>query len=238
MLSQAKGVRFADLDNDGQLDLIYTGRGTAQPNDLPVGRLFVHRGLGQFQFGPALECDAGRSAYYVETADLNNDGFLDILVPNEQADTVHYVISPGSSFFARGATIESRPLRATQIPGYRRHSINDVRAADFNNDGNLDLVTANLGTNTISIFRGNGDGTFQPDLLLEAGTYAAFLGVGDFDKDGDTDLVISNWTKRDVTSVFLNRGGGDFSRARNIRLDWETTGWRWLTSTAMGFSTW
>ena len=207
--SQAKAVCLVDLDNDGQVDLVYTARGSGYKGDLKRGRLFIRQGHGNFNFGPALECAAGLSAYYVETADLNNDGYLDILVPNEHNDTVHYVISPGGTLFKSGTTIEAQALRATEIPGYRRHAINDVRTADFNNDGNIDLVTANLGTNCVSIFIGNGDGTFQTDKLLDAGEYGAFLATGDLDNDGDVDFVITHWTKRDVTSVFLNRGDGD-----------------------------
>ena len=84
--SQAKGVRLVDLDNDGRLDLIYTARGSSYKGDLKIGRLFVRQGLPDWKFGQALECDAGPSAYYAETADLNNDGYLDILVPNATPD--------------------------------------------------------------------------------------------------------------------------------------------------------
>lgn len=208
--SESKGVALVDLDNDGQLDLMYIARGSGYKGDLQRGRLFVRQGLGDFQFGSALECDAGPSAYYVETADLDNDGYLDILVPAAHSDTVHYVMSSGQSVLAAGTAIKAKLLRASPIPGYRGHGINDVRAADFNNDGNLDLVTANLGTNCISIFPGNGNGTFQIDKLLDAGEYGAFLAVGDLDNDGDTDFVITHWTKRKATSVFLNRGGAEF----------------------------
>ena len=192
------------------MDLLYTARGSGYEGDLKRGRLYVRQGYGDFTFGPAYQCDAGPSAYYVETADLDNDGFLDILVPNEHGDTIHYVISPGKELFSGSTTLMAQAVQASKIPGYRSHCINDVRAADFNNDGKLDLVTANLGTDTVSIFRGNGDGTFQTDRLLEGGEFCAFLAVGDLDSDGDQDFVVTNWTKRDVTSVFLNRGDADF----------------------------
>lgn len=208
--SQAKGVRLADLDNDGHIDLLYTARGSGYEGDLKRGRLYLRQGHGDFTFGPVRQCDAGPSAYYIETADLNNDGFLDILVPNEHAPTVHYVISPGENIFERSTPLVVQAVQASTIPGYRGHCVNDVRATDLNADGNLDLVTANLGTNTISIFLGNGDGTFQTDRLLEGGEFCAFLATGDLDHDGDQDLVVTNWTKRDVTSVLINRGEADF----------------------------
>jgi hypothetical protein len=207
--SQVKGVRFADMNNDGRLDLLYTARGSGYEGDITIGRLYIRQGLGDWKFGPAVVSDAGRSAYFIETADLNNDGFLDVIVPNEHAVTVTYFLHPGKTIFTDAKTLQSRTVSASRIPGQRSHAINDVRAADFNGDGNQDLVTANLGTSTVSIFIGNGDGSFQQDTLIDAGKNGAFLSVGDLDDDGDIDVVITHWTE-DFASVFLNKGDGTF----------------------------
>lgn len=215
--SEAKGIRLADLDNDGQLDLLYTARGSGYKGDIKVGRLYLRRGLGAHEFGPALVCDAGKSAYYVETADLNSDGFLDIVIPNEHDSTVTYFINPGMKLFEQRQPPTRAQVRATQIPGRRSHAVNDVRAADFNGDGHLDLITANLGTSTLSLFLGKGDGTFHPDQLLEGGKNGAFLAVGDLDRDGDLDLVVTHWTE-DFLSVLLNQSDGKFAP----RQDYQT----------------
>ena len=215
--SEAKGIRLADLDNDGQLDLLYTARGSGYKGDIKVGRLYLRRGLGAHEFGPALVCDAGKSAYYVETADLNSDGFLDIVIPNEHDSTVTYFINPGMQLFEQRQPPTRAQVRATQIPGRRSHAVNDVRAADFNGDGHLDLITANLGTSTLSLFLGKGDGTFHPDQLLEGGKNGAFLAVGDLDRDGDLDLVVTHWTE-DFLSVLLNQSDGKFAP----RQDYQT----------------
>jgi len=207
--SLAKGVACADLDRDGRLDLMYTARGSAYPGDTKIGKLYVRQGLGDWKFGPALEYPAGPSAYYVETGDLNNDGFPDILVPNEHGDTVQVYMNPGRELF-KGGQLSHHVVRPSRIPGRRSHAINDVRAADFNGDGKLDLVTANLGTNTVSVFPGNGDGTFQRDRLYDGGGgYCAFLAVGDLDNDGDLDFVVTHWAQ-DTMAVFINRGDGTF----------------------------
>lgn len=214
--SQAKGVRLVDMDGDGRLDALYTARGSGYEDDLTRGRLYIRRGLGGWKFGPAIEADAGKSAYYIETADLNNDGFCDVIVPNEHDSCATYFINPGKEIFTAYKTLPSRLIRATRIPGRRSHAINDVRAADFNNDGRQDLVTANLGTSTVSVFLGKGDGTFQQDTLLDAGLNGAFLGLGDFDSDGDIDFVITHWTE-DFASVFLNLGDGTFAPRRDYK---------------------
>jgi hypothetical protein len=132
-----------------------------------------------------------------------------VIVPNEHAVTVTYFLHPGKTIFTDAKTLQSRTVSASRIPGQRSHAINDVRAADFNGDGNQDLVTANLGTSTVSIFIGNGDGSFQQDTLIDAGKNGAFLSVGDLDDDGDIDVVITHWTE-DFASVFLNKGDGTF----------------------------
>ena len=141
--SEAKGVRLADMNHDGKLDVLYTARGSGYESDLTVGRLYIRAGQGGWKFGPAIESPAGRSAYYIEMADLDNDGFLDILIPNEHDSCVTYFINPGKALFTENRPLPPHKVIATQIPNRRSHAINDVRAADFNADGNQDLVTAN-----------------------------------------------------------------------------------------------
>jgi hypothetical protein len=212
--SQAKGARLVDLDSDGRLDWLYTARGSGYEGDTKIGKLTIRQGLGEFRFGPARDYDAGPSAYYVETGDLDNDGWQDILVPNEHANTVTYFMNPGKEVFSGPAALARRVVYVGKLlSDERTANVNDVRAADFNGDRKLDLLTANLGPSTISVFLGNGDGTFRKDVLLDGGKNCAFLAVGDLDGDGDLDFVVTHWTE-DFVSVFLNSGAATFgSRA-------------------------
>ena len=214
--SEAKGVNFTDMNRDGRLDVMYTARGSGYKNDLTIGRLYIHPGLKNGKFGPAIVSPAGKSAYSIDTADLNNDGFPDVVVPNEHDTSVTYFLNPGKTLFTRNKPLAPRQVRASRIPNKRSHAINDVRTADFDGDGNQDLVTANLGTSTISVFPGNGDGTFGKDTLLDAGKNGAFLDIGDFDQDGDADFVITHWTE-DFASIFLNNGDGRFAARRDYK---------------------
>ena len=223
--SAAKGVKLADLDNDGILDLLYIARGTARPGDTPSGKLYIRQGLGQWKFGAAILDDAGISAYYIETADFNDDGYLDIFVPNERISTLTYWINPGRDIFnatyskasqlaANSLLIQNHNIerRVLEISG---KLINDVRFADFNGDGHLDLITANWGSNNISLFLGNGK-DFQKEQLLPGGENCVFLAIGDLDNDSDLDFVVTHWTD-DILSVFLNKGNGEFATMRDYK---------------------
>jgi len=73
-------------------------------------------------------------------------------------------------------------------------------AGDFSGDGRLDLASdaADL-INSVSLFVGNGDGTFQPPLQVQPGIYALTLVTGDFTGNGRLDLAVSGYG---VTSSF------------------------------------
>jgi hypothetical protein len=87
-----------------------------------------------------------------------------------------------------------------------------VVAADFNGDGKADLAATNAQGNNISVFLGNGDGTFLAPVNYAAGTSPASVAVGDFNGDGKADLVVSN---SGGFSVLLGNGDGMFRTAMN-----------------------
>lgn len=82
-----------------------------------------------------------------------------------------------------------------------------IVAADFNNDGVLDLATANRTDSTVSILLGNADGTFQPALTAPTGAGPLSLAVGDLNDDGSLDLATAN--AYDI-SVLQGNGDGTF----------------------------
>lgn len=83
-----------------------------------------------------------------------------------------------------------------------------VAAADFNSDGNLDIVTCG-NANNIWVLLGNGDGTFQPAVTYIVGTtYPDSVMLGDFNGDGKPDILVVNADS--TVSVLLNKGDGTF----------------------------
>jgi hypothetical protein len=89
-----------------------------------------------------------------------------------------------------------------------------VAAADFTGNDKLDLAVVNGGSNNISIFLGNGDGTFQTAVNYPAGTNPDSVAVGDFNGDGELDLAVANADSNNV-SIFLGKGDGTFQTAVN-----------------------
>ena len=91
-------------------------------------------------------------------------------------------------------------------------SPDSVATADFNRDGKLDLAVANFSANTVSIFLGNGDGTFETRVDYATGGTPSSVAVGDFNGDGKLDLVLTNGTFSlgNSVSVLLGNGDGTF----------------------------
>ena len=97
-----------------------------------------------------------------------------------------------------------------------------MAVADLNGDGHPDVVTADYGddpdwdflAHTISVFLGNGDGTFRSAPKVSVGENPLFIAVGDIDGNGTQDLVTAGKT----LSVLRNRGDGTFLPKRDYTM--------------------
>src|SRR5215210_336305 len=89
----------------------------------------------------------------------------------------------------------------------------DIIEADFDGDGNLDLATANRfggGNDDVTVFLNNGDGTYDGGTDFQGGVSTFSIDVGDFDGDGELDIILTDpdSTPNNVV-VLLNTGGND-----------------------------
>ncbi|MFA6469759.1 MAG: FG-GAP-like repeat-containing protein, partial [Bacteroidota bacterium] len=92
---------------------------------------------------------------------------------------------------------------------------NQVTAADLDNDGDVDLVTAHPGGDKMAVLMNNGNATFAAYVQYTTGGYPNAVAAGDFNGDGDVDLVTANafdnLTSGNSISIFSNNGSGTFA---------------------------
>lgn len=97
----------------------------------------------------------------------------------------------------------------------------DVAVGDVDGDGDLDLVTANFGSNNVSVLLNNGQGSFSAAASspFAAGPNPDAVALGDFNEDGNLDLVTANigqFSQGNTVSVLLGNGNGSFGSATDF----------------------
>jgi uncharacterized protein (TIGR03437 family) len=140
-------------------------------------------------------------------ADVNGDGIPDILTgtafPHSSALQV-LIGNGGSSFQAPVSYGIASSL-----------SLRSISVADLNGDHKPDAVVS--GSGKISIFLGNGDGTFQAERTLPAGSSSPAVAIADFNGDGIPDLA---FTAGLVVEVALGAGDGSFGTPTSYPIVW------------------
>ena len=139
------------------------------------------------------------------TMATNNDDFPDMAVADKAANTVSILLaSPtGDGTFQPKVDLPTGNAPVSVVSA-NFHDLNGVSGA-------VDLAVANQGDNTISIFQGNGNGTFKPPtlILLPAGYAPTSLAAADLNGDGHIDLVVAD-QGNNTFSVLLGNGDGTF----------------------------
>ena len=234
---------WGDMNGDGALDVYLTHYadwsfenhprcGTAaQPDVCPPRRfeglddaLFVSDGAGSFVNGSAAAGLKPRGkGLGVLLVDLDDDHDLDIYVANDTDDNFLYV-NDGTGHFD-----ETGMLSGTAVDDKARpNGSMGLAVIDYNRDGRVDLCVANYEDEAFALYQNNGAGLFShvsSKTGIEAiGRLQVGFGTisGDFDGDGDEDLVVSNGhvihhpvnaPLRQEPLFLLNNGKSRFERA-------------------------
>lgn len=142
--------------------------------------------------------------YGVNACDFNGDRRIDLAAVNEVSSDVRIMLNLPSD----GVTYQDflTPTNATDS------APSPSATGDLDDDGLIDLVTANTGASTITIFMGNGDGTFGNGTDLWVGNSPYGLQVIDLDGDGDQDIATSSQASGHL-AVLFNDGSANFSAA-------------------------
>jgi hypothetical protein len=178
--------------------------------DMAVAKAFsngvsVFSGNGMGGFSPRTDFPAGTTCFSLRAADFNGDGKLDIATANFGGNNVSILLGNGSGGFGAPANF---PVGAGDNP-------RSIRVGDFDQDGDMDLVTANAATAGISVLLNNGSGSFGAATNYPTGADPRELTVGDLNGDGKPDLAVTNSGASSV-SVLLGNGSGSFAAATNF----------------------
>lgn len=186
----ARKIEVVDLDHDGKLDIIAL---FCQGNErLSV---FYNKGNGEFDFEKILlKFSPVMGSSYFEMQDLNGDGELDLLVSNGDNWDYSSVPKPYHGFRIYENKGDGRFEESWFYPQYGAAK---VMAADFDQDGDLDLATIAFydelqdPEQQFLLFENKGNMTFQPKYIPEAASGKWLtMDVGDLDADGDQDIVL------------------------------------------------
>ncbi len=204
---QPTWIAPADLNGDGILDLAtinyYNNTATVAWGN----------GRGGFTRGPTYY--AGVAPNSITAADINGDGFADLLIPSHAGVVV--LLGSASGAFTSSATIHESGATS-------------VAVGDFNGDGKVDLAIATLNTNLrdvsttyadisyISVYPGNGTGTFSTHKIYGIGGNPTRLLAVDANGDGHLDLV----TSENGIILLYGDGFGQFE-ASSLSLNWYAT---------------
>ncbi len=137
--------------------------------------------------------------YGAFAGDLNNDGFTDFTVPNEVTNDIRIFLNDGKGSYSE--------FKKYTIQEGARPSTNE--GADFNMDGHIDFAVGNSTNDKVTVFYGDGTGSFPIKGNFTVGQGVRGLSVLDLNCDGFADIATAN---RDASSVsiLLNDNSGHF----------------------------
>ncbi|OUJ68774.1 FG-GAP-like repeat-containing protein [Hymenobacter crusticola] len=212
-------VKVADTDGDGDLDLL-----TANANAGEVGTVSVRLNNGTGTFSRGQDVPVGYAPHDIAIGDVNQDGLPDLLAANYIAAGSNSATVSTVSVRLQNGLREFR-LTGPEVPVGPRPT--SVVLGDVNNDGNLDLLTANSSSTTVSVRLNDGLGNFSGTQEVTVGFSPHQVVLGDVNNDGNLDLLTANYFDytnpagnftSSTVGISLNQGAGTFGAAQQVRV--------------------
>jgi hypothetical protein len=219
----SRSVAVGDLTGDGRLDLVVAnfssddvtvlintttsapdGTGCEDGNGCTLGEA-CRSGhcLAAATFANNGTASARNRPYSVATGDVNLDGKLDLVIPNENSNNVTILLGNGAGGFSSAGVPDVNV-------GNRPQS---VAIGDWNGDTKPDLAVANRSSSNVWILLGNGLGGFAPamgsPIPLSGNPFA--IVAGHMNGDGILDLAVAR-ASAGTAAIFLGNGSGGFSQ--------------------------
>lgn len=201
----ASTVESGDFNNDGIADVLAASYATSA--------VAVLLGDGAGRFTQSGSFPLGGPPTQLAVADFDRDGNDDVAAASYFGGTIALLLGNGNGTFRAGARIQGANIGLALL------------AADLNQDGIPDLVTvetlpaqlpASLLAGEALVLFGDGDGAFRPPVTYGVGILPEYIGAGDINEDGHSDLVIANALSNDV-SLLMGLGDGRFAPEQRFR---------------------
>ncbi len=206
-----------DLNGDGRADLVV---GDQDADGGGTGEITILLGRGDGTFQDPVADPVGDDPAAEVTADLTNNGHLDVITSNYYTNDISVLMGNGDGTF-----LAARSFPAGVAP-------QSLVLGDFNGDGILDLAVADRGADGsgagVSILMGNGDGTFQSPMFYPTGLDPSSIVAGRFTAGDVLDLAVAN-QGGDSVSILLGSGAGGFITQPPIDLGDDAGGPKFLT---------
>ena len=204
--SKPSAVAVGDFNGDGIPDVAVA--------NTQSGTVSILLGKGHGTFAAAVSYSVGASAsngpVAVQTADLNNDGKLDLVTANDNG-TISVLLGKGNGTFETAANHAVGGPSGEDPPA---SDLNDLVLGDFNNDGREDIAAVDGSEETLYVLLGNGTGTFQSATGKKILGFPTSIAAGALAGGKNLDLVTADIAIGEV-SVLLGNGSGGFGSPAN-----------------------
>jgi Flp pilus assembly secretin CpaC len=197
--TQPAALVTTDFNGDGIPDIAVANSGS---NNVSV---LLGKGDGTFQTPTTLA--VGTSPRSLATADFNNDGYADLAVADYTSNDLRIFLGNGNGTFTNKVTYTGLNAPRSIAAQYL-----DLNASTY-----IDLVVANSGGNTVSVFLGAGDGTFPTATQYPTGSEPVSVVTADFTDDNIYDIATSNYGDGTV-SLLIGNGDGTFQTPIEISI--------------------
>ncbi|HEX77878.1 MAG TPA: VCBS repeat-containing protein [Dehalococcoidia bacterium] len=203
MGSGAIAVAIGDVDNDGDLDVVF---GSEDNN-----RVYLNNGQGALSFANQFESLSNiEHSKCLKLGDIDKDGDLDLVEGAQCHEAYTPVVRVGvyandgsGSYTFQGEVGLTDNVAPTFFDGSQF-----IEVADVDGDGDLDLIVSTL--DNLELWLNNGSGSFDTLKQTFVGASTKDIAFGDIDKDGDLDLILGN-SENSPNKVFTNDGSGSFT---------------------------
>lgn len=191
-------IVVGDVNGDGHEDII------------SEGLVLLNTGNGSFTtLNPGITFEITTNSAFTRLADIDGDNDLDFIIIEKYVPTnaIHVFKNDGRGLFTESSKFGIEDVYTV-----------DLKFADLDSDGDLDLIQINSAFTSDRIWLNDGTGQFTDTGQMLTGDWSTHAEIADLDCDNDQDLVIINANSGKPSKVWLNDGNAHFTAGEELDL--------------------